>query len=141
MELVQLCYVSSINLKDLHLVAEFKQAMRRAMTFFSEQHIHGVSFYANEYFLHCFEGDAKSIDLIYQHILNHQDQHCRFCFLNTIDEFHFAAWQMKYVDRNGLVSIFCKKCGLNHFKPMSLTDQQIIELMQILSARTTVKQN
>lgn len=46
---------------------------------------------------------------------------------------------MKYVDRNGVVSIFCKKCGLNHFKPMSLTDQQIDELMQIVSVRTVSK--
>ncbi|KAF1026576.1 MAG: hypothetical protein GAK29_01195 [Acinetobacter bereziniae] len=110
--------------------------MHRAATLFTEQHIHGVSFYANEYFLHCFEGEAESIDLIYQHILNHQDQNYRFCFLNNIEDFHFEAWQMKYVDRNGLVSIFCKKCGLNHFKPMSLSDQQIAELMQLLCSRT-----
>ncbi|WP_373350344.1 BLUF domain-containing protein [Acinetobacter bereziniae] len=71
MELVQLCYVSSINLKDLRLMAEFRNAMHHAATFFTEQHIHGVSFYANEHFLHCFEGEAESIDLIYQHILNH----------------------------------------------------------------------
>lgn len=32
MELVQLYYVSSINLKDIHLVAKFKQVMHRAMT-------------------------------------------------------------------------------------------------------------
>lgn len=34
MELVQLCYVSSINLKDLRLMAEFRNAMLRAATFF-----------------------------------------------------------------------------------------------------------
>ncbi len=33
MELVQLCYVSSINLKDLRLMAEFRNAMHRAATF------------------------------------------------------------------------------------------------------------
>jgi len=132
MELVQVCYISSINLKDLHFVAQFRNMMTRSKQFFAEKDIHGVSFYANEHFLHCFEGSVEHINMIYQYILNSHDRQCRFCFLNTIQKYHFQTWQMKYVDKKSLIQLYCQKNGLKQFTPMHLTDQQIAELMQML---------
>lgn len=132
MELVQLCYVSCIDLTDLRLVAQFKSMMLRTKQFFIENNIHGVSFYANEYFLHCFEGDKKEIEIIYQYISQHNHQNYRFCFLHKINNFHFQTWQIKYVDQKSLVQLYCRKKGLHHFTPMHLTDQEIKELMDII---------
>ncbi len=132
MELVQLCYVSSINLKDIHFVAQFRSMMKRSKQFFSEKDIHGVSFYANSHFLHCFEGDAEYIDLIYQYILSTSNSNHRFCFLNPIQNFHFRTWKVKYVDKKSLVQVYCQKYGFNTFTPMHLTDQQITDLMQLI---------
>ncbi len=132
MELVQLCYVSHINLKDIRFVAQFRSAMKKSKQFFYEKDIHGVSFYANSHFLHCFEGNAEYIDMIYQHILSTSDSNYRFCFLNPISNFHFHRWNMKYVDKKSLVQIYCQKHGLETFAPMHLTDQQITDLMQLV---------
>ena len=132
MELAQLCYISCLNLKDLHFVAQFRNMMHRSKQFFSEKNIHGVSLYANQHFLHCFEGDKQDIELIYQHILNHDEQNYRFCFLYQIQDFHFQTWQMKYVDKKSVVQLYCQQKGFTHFTPMYLTDEQIEELIYLL---------
>lgn len=132
MELFQLCYISTIDLKDLRFIARFKRAMQRSRQFFYEKNIHGITYYANEHFLHCIEGDKQDIDLIYQHILSHSDQNYRFCFLHQIQNFNFHMWQMKYVDKKGLVQLYCHKNGLEQFVPMNLTDTQIKELLCLI---------
>ena len=138
MELVQLCYVSCIDLTDLRFVSQFKNLMFRSKQFFNAKNIHGVSFYANEHFLHCFEGDKQEIEIIHQYILQYSHQKYRFCFLHQIQNFHFQTWQMKYVDQKSLVQLFCRKNGLLNFTPMHLTDQQIEELIELICTQNTM---
>ena len=131
---IQLCYASRASSSEHEVLNDLREILNEARDFNTKHDIHGVLYFADEYFFQCLEGD----ELIIQHLLEkllrdprHQDIKL---FQNNVleDEGHFSQWSMKYVRRNSQIQQYFQSKGYENFQPLDLKDDEIPDLLALL---------
>ncbi|RKG30234.1 BLUF domain-containing protein [Acinetobacter tianfuensis] len=131
--MMRLCYASIRQELHNDLLQDLSDILAAARNFNQLNGIHGVLYYAEDYFFQCLEGDAELLEKLYAKIERDPRHHQLLRFANIcIEQQYFKHWSMKYVNRHSAVSNLFTKFGLKSFLPHQLTEDQIPVLLEML---------
>jgi len=131
--IIQLCYTSKKTSNDETILKDLRDILTEARDFNTRHEIHGVLYYADDYFFQCLEGEEKHI-LILLEKLKKDPRHDEIVLLKTgaLKETNFSDWSMKYVGRNSKIQNYFKSLGHHHFAPNQLNVQSLDAFLSFL---------
>lgn len=131
--LVRLTYASTIASKPAMIRKDLTDLVEITRTYSINHHIHGISYYGNNCFLQCLEGQKNQIDDLYQKILNDQRYANKIVLAyQDIQCQSFKSWNMKYVMQDTNVQYFFNRHYCDRFNPYVLNEELVDELISML---------
>ena len=129
----QLCYASKTTSPHHQILNDLRDILGEARDFNILHQVQGVLYFADEHFFQCLEGE----EVVILHVLEklHKDpRHHQIKLFRAghVEQGHFSQWSMKYVRRNGKIQQYFESKGYNHFRPLSLDEQDIPALLKLL---------
>ncbi len=95
----------------------------------------GVLVYGNNFFFHCLEAPASTIDKVYQGaVSNPLDEQFKLLKREAISKYYFTGWEIKYFIREeALQQFFHQHYDQANFNPYLLDGEQLDEFIEILA--------
>lgn len=132
--MIQLCYASRTSSSEHEVLNDLREILSEARNFNTQHNIHGVLYFADEYFFQCLEGEEALIKFLFEKLIRDPRHHQIKLFKTTavVEDGHFSQWSMKYVRRNSQIQQYFNDKGYDSFQPLSLKDEEIPELLALL---------
>lgn len=127
-------YVSSSVSDKEQLLEDLRNILTEARDFNVFHHITGVLYFADGTFFQCLEGPIESIEILINK-LNNDSRHRDMKLFEThkLHDRLFGDWSMKYVRKNSIIQKILQNSGFSNFNPRNFSQQQVDELVQVLS--------
>ncbi|MBP9786146.1 MAG: BLUF domain-containing protein [Acinetobacter sp.] len=135
--LIRLTYVSKATFKPFggadgvdKKVAQILSVARREN---KKNNLVGALYYGNGCFFQCLEGEKQDIDALYAKLEKDQRHtELKVLLVETIEQFGFLSWEMKYATIDKEVRSFLRTHNLVKFDPYRFTPELISELIVLL---------
>ncbi|WP_089605565.1 BLUF domain-containing protein [Acinetobacter piscicola] len=132
--MIQLCYASRTSSSEHEILNDLREILNEARNFNTKHDIHGVLYFADQYFFQCLEGEDASIKFLFEKLIGDPRHHQikRFKTTAVVDGGHFSQWSMKYVRCNSQIQQYFNAKGYDSFQPLDLKDDEVPELLALL---------
>ena len=140
-QLVQLIYVSRSTLahsKDFKgIEPNVGRILLKSRINNKSKNITGVLYFGDGCFFQCLEGDADSVDTLFESLKNdprHND--VELISRNAISERSFAAWEMKFVPLEEPMTRLLQSRGYKSFDPYRFDGEMVKCILAFLGSAT-----
>lgn len=131
--MLQLCYASHRIDVGNDLLQDLSDILTTARQVNEQNGVVGVLYYAEGCFFQCLEGEAQTVESIFQRISKDSRHEQIYRFPDSqVKQPHFSEWSMKYVHKHSEIASLFEKNGLSHFLPDQLNSEQLQALLKIL---------